>query len=381
MTYQMIERSLSDSFTFWDLEFSKEYIVRYSSTGTPFLKAVLTGMPRLPDRYLDTAFYLYDNEDNARTGSDSGGTGFVVSIPSESHPDKAHYCYAVTNRHVLSSGSTVVRLNTVDGASSIIPFGLEDWTVHPDGYDIAAVPIPLDLKNHNLATVNLVMFATEDQLRTKELGVGDNVFMIGRFVDHDGGEINRPAARFGCISVLPSRIYHDESNKYLDSYCLDMNSRSGYSGSPVFVYQTPFTNLDTIADDAAKRDSKYFLSFLGIHWGQVPEKWKVKEKTTDGVSVPVHSELEVKGLSGMTLVDPSWKIKELLMLDNFKAVRREHDEKLVKTHGPSLGSSLESAPMESVNSHAGDDILRTMLNTPPAPVTKSTGKPTEKKTV
>ena len=61
--------------------------------------------------------------------------------------------------------------------------------------------------------------------------------MVGRFVDHDGGPTNLPAARFGNISIGPSKI-RSELGKYVDTICLDTNSRTGFSGSPVYVYRT-----------------------------------------------------------------------------------------------------------------------------------------------
>ena len=41
-------------------------------------------MPRLPDKMLDCVCYLYESEDDARAGVEFGGTGFLISMPSES---------------------------------------------------------------------------------------------------------------------------------------------------------------------------------------------------------------------------------------------------------------------------------------------------------
>src|ERR1700693_3020590 len=111
-------------------------------------------------------------------------------------------------------------------------------------YDIAVIPMPFNpdhLKAAMLPTqlfVNKEMFEANNVGTKGALGVGSDTFMVGRFIDHDGGETNRPAARFGHISVLPAPIIQP-NDVTADSFCIDMHSRPGYSGSPVFVYRTP----------------------------------------------------------------------------------------------------------------------------------------------
>jgi hypothetical protein len=84
-----------------------------------------------------------------------------------------------------------------------------------------------------------------------------------------------------------------------DSFCLDMHSRSGFSGSPVFVYRTIGGDLgETIR--TLQHSQRAFLRFLGIYGGQFPEDLK----RGDGDYV--------KGLSGMTCALPAWNIFDVL---------------------------------------------------------------------
>jgi hypothetical protein len=55
-----------------------------------------------------------------------------------------------------------------------------------------------------------------------------------------------------------------------------MHSRTGYSGSPVFVYRTSNTNLDAIFKDRVEAGSPgdIFIYLLGIHCGQFPEDYR-----------------------------------------------------------------------------------------------------------
>ena len=285
-------------------------------------------MPRVPEKILNCAFYLYASEGDAKQGVNLGGTGFVVSIPSPSFPNQWIYCYAITNAHV-SCNNPVIRLNTLDGGTDIFPLDPSDWISHHDGFDIAATPLLLDSSRHRVASIDISLLAARDHLSTNGIGAGDDVFMVGRFVDHDGGQTNMPALRFGNISVMPSPIFHDYSRKKVESYCIDLHSRTGYSGSPVFVYQTPGSDIGEALKGALTLSSAK-LFFLGIHWGQFPERWEIKEGMkfpAEATAVSTDGQF-IRGMSGMSLVDPSWEVRELLNYPHFQAARDESEKTL-----------------------------------------------------
>src|SRR6185312_10181152 len=115
-----------DNLSFRDLQFDRVPCLRRSSRGTPFMRWIPVGMPRIPPKFLDNVFYLYHDESNARQGKDFGGTGFLVGIPS-SVPGH-QYVYAVSNWHVaVRDGASVIRLNTKDGGTDVFDFGPEEW--------------------------------------------------------------------------------------------------------------------------------------------------------------------------------------------------------------------------------------------------------------
>lgn len=143
---------------------------------------------------------------------------------------------------------------------------------------------------------------TREEFSRLEIDVGDDVFMIGRFVDHDGSQTNRPSARFGHISMTDAAILQVTGYSG-SSFVIDMHSRSGYSGSPVFVYRTSgsiFSKQNTIMGGG------HLMKLLGIHWEQFPELWELS-----GPQGPAGREDEseaelitegqyVRGLSGIT---------------------------------------------------------------------------------
>jgi hypothetical protein len=306
-------------------------------------------VPRIPQRALDCVFYLYPTRAAAERGEGFGGTGFLVGYVSRD--PTLTFVYGVTNWHVaVRDGHSVIRINrsaTVD----ILEFDPSEWTFIPNGDDVAVSPaIPLDVRDHTLSSVVFTDTFSTIRKRRHSIGVGDDVVMLGRFVDHDGGERNQPAARFGNISVMPTPILQPNNVKR-SAYLVDMHSRTGYSGSPVFVYRTPGNNLDHShrrlmhkAEDVLEhyfRDA--FFELLGIHCGQFPEELKITEKKAESCeskSLVVEGAV-VTGFSGMTFVIPSDAIVDLLELPEVKMKRSDGNAALK----PPKSAAVSSNPM------------------------------------
>ncbi len=100
-------------------------------------------MPGIPPEVRECAIYLYASEEAADTGQQAGGSGFLVIVPVAGHEEEAATFYAVTNAHVVGSGFTCVRLNTVDGGHRSVVLRDEGWVRHPDGDDLAIAEIDL----------------------------------------------------------------------------------------------------------------------------------------------------------------------------------------------------------------------------------------------
>ena len=308
-----------------ELVFQQAEVRVSAAGGPPKTKLVDIGMPAVPKRFLDCVVYLYPSVASAEVGQCAGGSGFIASVKSKTHPEAVHM-YMVSNYHtVMTKGCTVARVNRRDGGVSIIDHDQLDWVHIPDGGDVAAAPF---------TAIEGVpwLHVSEDVLLTQAqcgdmFGVGDDVFMVGRFIDHDGGETNRPALRFGNVSIEPTPMAARNSNSSVEYFCLDMHSRSGFSGSPVFVYRTPGSDLSNVfTDDGTRREPVVLTSrdtkvkLLGIHCGQFPENmWLKGDKEDDPGTRPI------VGYSGMTYALPAWKILELLHCPKFVASRALRD--------------------------------------------------------
>jgi hypothetical protein len=184
---------------------------------------------------------------------------------------------------------------------------------------LAIIQLSPNFSIHSLKPIPTALIHKKDVLLDQNkfnVGLGDDVFMLGRFVEKDYGPMNAPTARFGCISTMPSPVEQCGPRKGLkDSYCLDMHSKGGYSGSPVFVYRTPGTNLEHTFRTGATDLSRSMLLLLGVHFGQFSEEMKV----IGNHDYPIY------GASGMTCAIPSWKILDLLDKEELKEERTRSD--------------------------------------------------------
>ena len=323
--------------------------VCYSSRGTPFFGLVPVGMPKLGQYQgiLDIVFFLYESAEAAEVGKDAGGTGFLVSVPSKGWPDQYHHVYGVTNWHnACRDGCSVIRLNTKEGAHDIFDYGPELWQFIPGDHDVAVVPLRVrDI--HRVKYLDPGFLITDDQIKEWEIGPGDDVFMAGRFVDYDGVQTNKPAVRFGHISMSGAPV-RQANGCTAESFVLDMHSRTGFSGSPVFVYRTLGSEFLNIQGKILTGIS-HTMSLLGIHWGQFPELWELKDEQRKeeiaSDSALITEGKYVKGLSGMTCVSPATAIKRALDMPKLRALREATEREWVKQLGqPSAAPIVESAP-------------------------------------
>lgn len=286
-------------------------------------------MPRLHDSNLLCVFYLYPSVEAAGSGERQGGTGFVVAFRSSEHEGMI-YGYGITNAHVVRDyGSPVIRFNRKDGSTDVWPLKSEDWITHPDGDDIAVTWLQADLfKQYDLAYIHAQeMCALKSVIADYDVGVGDDVMTVGRFISHDGGLVNKPSIRFGNISMMPTTI----SFRGVDQECYLVETRSlrGSSGSPVFLtmYDAQRRHLNLHPDEAVHPPQNTWL--LGIACADVPYEEEVNKRTIDEDGYESIEDTNYFALSnsGQMAVIPAWKIYDFLDKDErFVMPRKEGDK-------------------------------------------------------
>lgn len=314
-------------------------------------------MTRLPDVVLDSAVFLFrsvrEAEDPNHPTHHLGGSGYLFGIPWEEDKElplgaRRQHVYAVTNRHVLTkSDASVVRLNTHSGGVEAFGFDVSDWDLHPSS-DLAVVRVPFSPNKHTTKYIDEHDFLTEERIRKYSFGIGDEVFSPGRFINLTGQARNRAVIRFGAIALMPAAEIAGQ-----ELLLVEMRSRSGYSGSPVYVYIDPNA---VRWHSSAKRDGFPTFEgpivgpyFLGTHSGQLKA---IGSEIKEGDEAPQ---------TGISTVVPVSKLKELLYMEKLVKEREQYE----KDHPIVI---IEESVQEEDSSDAKRDaVLKTMLDTPPSP--------------
>lgn len=332
-------------------------MLRYSMRGIPVgIGDDKVPMPRIPDSVLDCAIYLYGSRDDAEAGKRIGGTGFLVSTLSTLRQNKPHV-YAVTNKHVMAH-FPVLRVNTKAGGMDVLETESHEWTIHPSS-DLAIIRVLLDISHFRYRHVGEGMFLDSKAIAEHDIGPGDDVYMVGRFVNHEGVQRNLPCVRFGSIAMMPWEPMRHEDGYDQESFAVELKAIPGYSGSPVFVHIPAFTSRPNTNSVASGAKGPWLL---GVEWGFIPNNARVLDYL--GNALPSNESDRAKKWrvsvnTGMSGVVPAWHISELLHTQKLKDARDAMDREFLATVGEkepvvSTSKTAESPPVPDNPSHKED---------------------------
>jgi len=270
-------------------------------------------LPRIPDLLQQSVVFLYPNAEAVREGGQAGGTGFFIQSRHEDCSKPVQYL--VTNIHVAQAEDRIVPIATRNGEVELHQIPGSDWVNHPNGDDIAAVSLPS--KPH--WAISALDWASLAVMRPRmvelNMGVGDEVFMLGRFIAHGALQLYRPLARFGNVAMMPGPLVKDGRGLEVEAFLVEMRSLSGFSGSPVFAYIGPGTYR---GNGTMMPFFSETIGLMGIDTGHKATLGNVCHKE-DGKE----TDLVVSLNTGVSVVAPAWRIEELLTCVAFRN-RRSH---------------------------------------------------------
>ncbi len=176
------------------------------------------------------------------SGVSGVGTAFFVGVPLGITGTEEHWFhYAVTARHVINdmkqgpAEKAVLVLNRRGGGRALAETRVSDWLFHETA-DVAVLP----LGRVNPAFQIMVWdvgnsAATDEVVREKNIGAGDDVFITGLLVHHPGVTRNLPIVRLGAIAAMPDDPVPLPTGTDVVTL-VEVHSIGGLSGSPVFVH-------------------------------------------------------------------------------------------------------------------------------------------------
>jgi Trypsin-like peptidase domain len=238
---------------------------------------------RVPENLLEIVVFLGIKDDEK--GFQPRGTGFVAGV--ETHGDRT--C-VVTAQHLVSgiqnkNKDIWLRTNLKRGGVKERRTDPDKWIfAHNPGSpptDVALYPLAFSQEEEDVAAIRLdgarSVVATPDVFSQQDLGIGDEVIIVGLFGKHYGHNRNIPIVRVGNISMLrgETRIKTLYGDGEIEGHLIEARSISGLSGSPVFICN-PFMKIregrviQTSETAASLRAQRFYL--LGLIHGHFDVK-------------------------------------------------------------------------------------------------------------
>jgi hypothetical protein len=194
-----------------------------------------------------------------------------------------------------------------------------DWQLfhvhNDDSVDVAVFPWapPTDVVDYKF--VSTKMFLTDEVIKEKSIGPGDEVFITGLFSRHSGNARNIPIVRMGNVAMMPDEPVPTSIGP-MDAHLIEARSIGGLSGSPVFVRETRQFGLGNI----------YLLGLMHGHWDIAPKTINdmvVADEDRPGSSVNM----------GIAIVVPARKILEVINSPELADLRANAEGEYLKNKG------------------------------------------------
>lgn len=242
------------------------------------------------------------------------GTFFVVGVPGKYGNTFAH---AVTAKHVaenVDGGPFYFGVNFKDGKAGWLVSDIK-WWYHPtDPTADVAVTVMAPSERTDMEHIPEAIFATDENIKRYNLGLGDEISIIGLFTNFIGTSKHFPIVRTGSIAMMPTDKVPFEGGP-MEVYLAEGRSIGGLSGSPVFV--RPTSRIVGLGNEQGPQPvfGVGVFQFLGLMLGH----WDLPVGVNLGQAEAVNM--------GISIVVPAKKILETLYHPELVALRNEQDER------------------------------------------------------
>ncbi len=248
-----------------------------------------------------------------------GGTVFIVGVLMDGKVGLAHL---VTARHVaeaIEPGQAVIGMNGKDGMPFFLRTGAQKWFYHPterNSVDVAVMPFGSPrFEQYDIQWIPEDIFVTDQRIAEFDIGLGDELVIIGLFTRFFGRKKLTPLVRTGNIAMMPKDKLPTRDFGDMEAYLAEGRSIGGLSGSPVFVRNTAKMQMQT-ADGkpayVAGLGQPYLLGLVHGHW-DLPVSFSATEQA-EAVNM------------GVSIIVPAKKILETLHNPELDALRKQHWE-------------------------------------------------------
>lgn len=255
-------------------------------------------MPRIHAKLANCLIHLFPTREDAAAGKRPRGVGFLTCVKSAFDEEWWHP-YLITNRSTIDQGNGVVSLNATDGTQDLLELDVTEWTSLPNGDDIAVAPLQPTQQLSDYMFIPGSTFVTKGGVDNDEIGIGDEVFAVGKLIEHRDRLRNIPVMRFGHVTMLAGPV-HSKAGHVRECFLVDCPSVAGLSGSPVVLASG---------------------KFLGMGCGFLESRMKSGDYSDSGSKSHAVNSLANSADHGLMLVIPAWRVEALLIAPALVAMR------------------------------------------------------------
>jgi hypothetical protein len=214
----------------------------------------------------------------------------------------------------------------------------DHWFYHPNigSTDIAVCPMIFS-GNDDALTVDFTYeypecaphnhshLATNALINYENIGIGDEIAIIGLFRSHYGREKNVPIVRIGNIAAMNEEPVFTKYCGFVDAYLVEARSISGLSGSPVFVNMAPYRTVKGSITSNAGHRPYYLLGLMHGHFDVA--------NLTEDIVTDVQGDSATGLNTGIGVIIPVQKIIDTLRQPNLVALRKKTYDELRSKNG------------------------------------------------
>lgn len=325
---------------------------------------VLTDRPeslmQIPDEIRKCVVFL--GYKNSLGGISMAGTAFFANRSIDPDKQEIGFGYLITAKHVIDNiraklaDKVLLRVNLKGGGAQWVESGIDSWLTHDEDptVDVAVlkthIPRVCDHIQYPLASM-----ATEQVIATHKIGVGEEVFLTGLFVNHYGRHRNIPIIRVGNIAAMPEEKVATKDFGFIDAYLVEARSIGGLSGSPVFAY-LGHTRYTGGGFSIASGPAVFYL--LGIVHGH----YDITAPDSDDISQDALQDERIN--MGIAIVVPATKIMEVIRQPMVRELEEKQTEEWRKSQLPTQDGLPDDA---GLTQESFEEALRRASRKTPSP--------------
>jgi hypothetical protein len=181
-------------------------------------------------------------------------------------------------------------------------------------------------------------FVNSEWMAKRDIGIGSDAFIVGRFIGHAGEQRNMPVVRFGSIAMMPVEDIPVPNLRCGPQrvYLIEARSTAGMSGSPVFQYEVDPNSPNRIGGP---------ILLLGIDMGHMPMEAEIEPERCK-----YEQGLTVRYNTGMMMVVPVQHLWNLLQDEEIEMQRKEKEQEEYE-------KAKKNPPMVSLDSNKDEETF------------------------